>query len=73
MTAELFHNQCINVLNNVFFLQIKTTYTIDGNTITQTVRSVNKPERGTATFKREYNGDELVVVSTTILLEHLAN
>ncbi|KAJ0173164.1 hypothetical protein K1T71_011340 [Dendrolimus kikuchii] len=39
---------------------VKSTYTIDGNTVTQ----VAKSKDGTATFKREYNGDDLVVTIT---------
>ncbi|CAH1640971.1 unnamed protein product [Spodoptera littoralis] len=39
---------------------IKTTYTVDGNVVTQNITA----PQGTAVFKREYNGDELVVVIT---------
>ncbi|KAG6449094.1 hypothetical protein O3G_MSEX005873 [Manduca sexta] len=42
-------------------LPIKTTYTVDGNTVTQVVNSA----QGSATFKREYNGDELKVTITS--------
>ncbi|KAJ8712732.1 hypothetical protein PYW08_008036 [Mythimna loreyi] len=40
---------------------IKSTYVVDGNTVTQTIVS----PAGTATFKREYSGDELVVTITS--------
>ncbi|NP_001037574.1 fatty acid binding protein [Bombyx mori] len=38
-------------------LTIKTTYTVDGNTVTHVVENPN----GTATFKREYGDTELKV------------
>ncbi|KAJ8712731.1 hypothetical protein PYW08_008035 [Mythimna loreyi] len=41
---------------------IKTTYTVDGDTVIQTILA--KPEQGKATFKREYSGDDLVVTIT---------
>ncbi|XP_022831663.1 fatty acid-binding protein 1-like [Spodoptera litura] len=41
-------------------IPIKTTYTVDGNVVTQNITA----PQGTAVFKREYNGDELVVVIT---------
>ncbi|KAF9411675.1 hypothetical protein HW555_009592 [Spodoptera exigua] len=41
-------------------IPIKTKYTVDGNVVTQ---NISAPQ-GTAVFKREYNGDELVVVIT---------
>ncbi|CAH0595093.1 unnamed protein product [Chrysodeixis includens] len=36
---------------------IKSTYIVDGNTVTQKIRG----ESGDGSFVREYNGDELVV------------
>ncbi|KAJ0173163.1 hypothetical protein K1T71_011339 [Dendrolimus kikuchii] len=39
---------------------IKSKYTIDGNTVIQNIKADNK----SAIFKREYNGDELVVTIT---------
>ncbi|CAH0696583.1 unnamed protein product [Spodoptera exigua] len=36
---------------------VKSTYTVDGNTVTQVIKS----EKGSATFKREFNGDDLVL------------
>ncbi|XP_013184011.2 fatty acid-binding protein 1-like [Amyelois transitella] len=39
---------------------VKSTYTVDGNVVTQVVKRDGK----TATFKREYNGDKLIVTAT---------
>ncbi|CAH1640973.1 unnamed protein product [Spodoptera littoralis] len=44
------------------WLTVKSTYVVGGDTMTQTVKSV---ERGVAVFKREYNGDDLVVMPNT--------
>lgn len=43
-------------------LTIKTTYTVDGNTVTHVVENPN----GTATFKREYGDTELKVKPHTL-------
>ncbi|PZC73093.1 fatty acid-binding protein 2 [Helicoverpa armigera] len=40
---------------------IKTTYTLDGNTLTQKITA----DKGSAVFKREFVGDELIVTITT--------
>ncbi|XP_062529053.1 fatty acid-binding protein 1 isoform X2 [Bombyx mori] len=40
-------------------LKLKTTYTVDGNTVTQVIEHPN----GNTTFKREYSDTELKVVS----------
>ena len=56
------------ILITFLYLQVKTTYVVDGNTVTQKVTAISRPELGTATFKREYNGDELVVVSKFIFI-----
>ncbi|KAF9787662.1 hypothetical protein SFRURICE_017373 [Spodoptera frugiperda] len=50
----------IKFKSGVEFEDIKTTYTVDGNVVTQ---NISAPQ-GTAVFKREYNGDELTVVIT---------
>ncbi|CAH1640975.1 unnamed protein product [Spodoptera littoralis] len=42
-------------------MPVKSTYVVEGDTMTQTVKSV---ERGVAVFKREYNGDDLIVTIT---------
>ncbi|KAJ8711069.1 hypothetical protein PYW07_008311 [Mythimna separata] len=39
---------------------IKTTYVVDGNTVTQTITAA----QGNATFKREYIDDDLIVTIT---------
>ncbi|CAH0696584.1 unnamed protein product [Spodoptera exigua] len=39
---------------------VKSTYVVEGNTLTQTVKS----DRGVGVFKREYNGDDLIVTLT---------
>ncbi|CAH0696585.1 unnamed protein product [Spodoptera exigua] len=39
---------------------VKSTIVVDGNTVTQTAKGA----AGVATFKREYNGDDLVVTVT---------
>uniref|UniRef100_A0A2H1VZX6 SFRICE_004606 n=1 Tax=Spodoptera frugiperda TaxID=7108 RepID=A0A2H1VZX6_SPOFR len=40
---------------------VKSTYVVEGNTMTQTVKSA---EKGVGVFKREYNGDDLIVTLT---------
>ncbi|CAB3222165.1 unnamed protein product [Arctia plantaginis] len=40
---------------------IKTVYTVDGNKITQVIKS----DKGTGTFVREYSDDKLVVTITS--------
>ncbi|KAF9787663.1 hypothetical protein SFRURICE_017374 [Spodoptera frugiperda] len=39
---------------------VKSTYTVDGNTVTQVIKS----DRGSASFKREFNGDDLLLTIT---------
>ncbi|XP_013184127.2 fatty acid-binding protein 1 [Amyelois transitella] len=41
-------------------LVVKSTYTIDGNVLTQVIKHDDK----VSTFKREFNGDQLVVTIT---------
>nr|P31417.3 RecName: Full=Fatty acid-binding protein 2; Short=FABP 2 [Manduca sexta]AAA29314.1 fatty acid binding protein 2 [Manduca sexta] len=40
---------------------VKSMYTVDGNVVTHVV----KGDAGVATFKKEYNGDDLVVTITS--------
>ncbi|XP_075983961.1 fatty acid-binding protein 2-like [Anticarsia gemmatalis] len=39
---------------------VKTTYVVDGNTVTQTINDGKR----TGVFKREYNGDDLLLTMT---------
>ncbi|XP_075983678.1 fatty acid-binding protein 2-like [Anticarsia gemmatalis] len=39
---------------------IKSTYVVDGNTVTQTIKST----KGTTIFKREFSGDDMVLTMT---------
>ncbi|CAH0595091.1 unnamed protein product [Chrysodeixis includens] len=47
---------------------IKSKYVVDGNKVTQTIVT----DKGTATFVREYNGDDLVVTITSSLWDGVA-
>ncbi|XP_053617152.1 fatty acid-binding protein 1-like [Plodia interpunctella] len=50
-------------------LVVKSTYTVDGNVVTQVIKHEDK----VTTFKREYNGDSLKVTITSNFWDGVCN